>query len=340
MAGWKLIYEIVGSLGQGWQVDASALQNSGEYRGLVSGPDAMRLFFIARTEKLNPCMERICPPLGWLRVDGRLHFNDEDLSAELSIMLRESLSPEQMANEIMVRLFPIYRDFLGAIEKHKLQSQPSETRPPESVQVPRQETVTEQQAASDFVRCMLEESARAWPSTHEALKASLGSKFVVEDEKTASFNWCLAAISLGLQGVRNTFVPEQAGKLEKWIFMGMTDWAVDEVKRYDAAFQKGFKWIFVDMNDQCRTFDELKPEAEAAFQRENPLGGVPGRLLHRWLGNNITNCEADILGNKTGFIDAWAMLEAESALAGLAVTWNWKKIKDDFNLVPSPGDNG
>ena len=196
------------------------------------------------------------------------------------------------------------------------------------------------QAASFFVCFLLEESTRTWPSTHEALKASLGSKFVVEDEKTASFNWCLAAISLGLQGVRNTFVPEQAGKLEKWIFMSMTDWAVDEVKRYDAAFQKGFKWIFVDMNDQCRTFDKLKPEAEAAFRRENPLGGVPGRLLHRWLGNNITNCEADILGNKTGFIDAWAMLEAESALAGLAVTWNWKKIKDDFNLVPSPADNG
>ena len=123
MATWELIHKIVRNLGRGWGVDASGLQDSGEYRGLASGPDGMRLFFIARAEKLDPRMERICPPPGWLRVDGRLHFNDEDLSAKLSIMLRESLSPEEMANEIMVRLFPIYRDFLGAMEKHKLQRQ-------------------------------------------------------------------------------------------------------------------------------------------------------------------------------------------------------------------------
>jgi hypothetical protein len=311
MAGWKLIYKIVGSLGQGWQVGASALQDSGEYRGLASGPNGMRLFFIARTEKLDPSMEHICPPLGWLRVDGRLHLNDEDLSARLSIMLRESLSPEEMANEIMVRLFPVYRDFLGAIEKHNLQSQPSQTRQSDSVQVHTQETVTEQQAASYFVRRMLEESARAWPSTYEALKASLGDKFVVEDEKMASFNWYLAAISLGLQGVKNTFPEEQARRIENWIFIDMNDqWAIDEVKRYEAAFLKG--------------------------RGEAPLGGVVGRLLHRWLGKNSRDCEAEILGQKTGFIDVWAMLETERVLTELAVTWNWKKIRDDFNLVPSP----
>ena len=330
MATWELIHKIVRNLGRGWGVDASGLQDLGHYAGLASGPDDMRLFFIARTEKLDPCMERICPPLGWLRVDGRLHFNDEDLSAKLSIMLRESLSPEEMANEITNRLLHIYREFLSFVAKYNLPNEevaaelqggthieldwqrfqqelgPEKfaqveqlgkrvfkvrekildtlydngiasrgkrdphslsSEPPESVQDSRQKTMTEQQAASFFVCFLLEESTRTWPSTHEALKASLGSKFVVEDEKTASFNWCLAAISLGLQGVRNTFVPEQAGKLEKWIFMSMTDWAVDEVKRYDAAFQKGFKWIFVDMNDQCRTFDKLKPEAEAAAQR-------------------------------------------------------------------------
>lgn len=311
MTTWELVHKIVGNLGRGWGVDASGPQDLGHHAGLASGPNGMRLFFIARPEKLDPRVEHICPPLGWLRVDGRLHFNDEDLSARLSIMLRESLSPGEMANEIIVRLFPIYRDFLSAIEKHNLQSQPSDTRRPDSVQVPRQKTMTEQQVASYFVRCMLEESARAWPSTHEALKASLESKFVVEDEKMASFNWFLAAISLGLQGVKDTFEQEQASRIEKWIFIDMNDqWAIDEVKQYQAAFQKG--------------------------REENPLGGVPGRLLHRWLGKNLRNCEAEILGKKTGFIDASAMLETERVLTELAVTWNWKKIRDDFNLVPSP----
>lgn len=310
MAKWELLHEIIKNLGRGWEVGASGLQDSGEYRGLASGPNGMRLLFIARTEKLDPCMEHICPPLGWLRVDGRLRFNDEDLSGKLSIMLRESLSPGEMANEIMVRLFPIYWDFLGAMEKHNLQNQPREESPPGPVQV-LQETVTEQQAASSFVRCMLEESVRAWPSTYEALKASLGSKFVLEDEKMASFNWSLAAISLGLQGVRNIFQPERAIRIEKWIFVNMNDqWAIDEVKQYEAAFQKG--------------------------RGEAPLGGVVGRLLHRWLGKNIRNCEAETLGQKTGFIDAWAVLETERVLTELAVTWDWKKIRDDFNLVPAP----
>jgi hypothetical protein len=193
VAASELVHKIVGNLGRGWQVDAGALQNSGEYRGLASSPDGMRLFFISRTEKLDPLMEHICPPLGWLRVDGRLHFSDEDLSAKLSIMLRESLSPEEMANEIMVRLSPIYRDFLCAMEKHNLQNQPSEERPPGPVQVS-QKTMTEQQAASSFVCCMLEESARSWPSTYEALKASLGNKFVLEDERVltelaVTWNW-------------------------------------------------------------------------------------------------------------------------------------------------------
>jgi hypothetical protein len=128
VATWELIHRIVRNLGKGWEVGASGLQDLGHNAGSASGPNGMRLFFIARTEKLDPCMEHICPPLGWLRVNGRLHFNDEDLSAKLSIMLRESLSPEEMANEIIVRLFPVYVDFLGAIEKHNLQSQTSETR--------------------------------------------------------------------------------------------------------------------------------------------------------------------------------------------------------------------
>jgi hypothetical protein len=165
--------------------------------------------------------------------------------------------------------------------------------------------VTEQQAASDFVRCMLEESARAWPSTYEALKESLGDRFVVEDEKMASFYWSLAAISLGLQGLTNTLPAEQARRIENWIFIDMNDqWAIDEVKQYEAAYQKGL------------------------VERLDPLGGIIGRLLHRWLGKNIRNFEAEIDGTKTGGIDVWVMLEAEKALAALATGWSWKNIRD------------
>jgi hypothetical protein len=233
------------------------------------------------------------------------------LSAELSLELRQSLTPVEMATEIKARFLSIYRDFLSVVAKYNRQKEASEERPSEPVEVCLK-TQTEQQAASSFVRFMLEESARGWPSTYQALKGSLGEKFVVEDENTASFNWCLAAISLSLRGVKNTFPSEQASRIEQWISIDMNDqWAIEEVRQYEAARQKA--------------------------ERLDPLQGIAGRLLHRWLGKNIRRCEAQIDGKKTGLIDVWAMLETERVLTELAVSWSWKKIRDDFNLVPSPG---
>lgn len=112
---WELVNKVVRNLGTGWQVDAGALQQSGEYRALASGPDDMQLFFIARTEKIDTCVEHICPPLGWLRVDGRLHFTDPNLSARLSIELRETLTGVEIAKEINARLLPIYKQFLDVM---------------------------------------------------------------------------------------------------------------------------------------------------------------------------------------------------------------------------------
>jgi hypothetical protein len=123
---WELCHAVVKHLGRGWQVDASALQIGGEYRGKASGPDGMTLSFIARTVNLDPIMEAICPPLGWLRVDGRLPYNDGGPFAKLSIELQESQPPEEIANEIIVRLLPVYRDFLEVMAKYHPQDQPIE----------------------------------------------------------------------------------------------------------------------------------------------------------------------------------------------------------------------
>lgn len=332
MAKWELIHQIVKNLGADWEVDASGPQDLGHFAGLTSGPGGMRLFFIARTEKLDPCMERSCPPLGWLRVDGRLRLSDNDLSAEISIMLRESLTAEEMANQLMVRLLPIYADFLDVIVKHSLQSHPGEACLTESpIEIPdkklratvtpagkfaqSRKTLTELEAASCFVRFILEASGRAWPNTYETLsrwQAAIGRKFVVQDERMASLDFSLAAIALNLQAVRNLFPPEQAKRIEERVFVDVNDsWAVEELKQYDAAFQRG------------------------AADGLDPLGAVVGRLLHRWLGENIKNCEAEIGGKKTGFIDAMVMSVTFDALGELAGAWNWKDIKDNVNPVAS-----
>jgi hypothetical protein len=109
MASWQLFHEVIENLGDEWNVDASGPQEVGYYAGLASGPHGMRLFL--RSEDNNFALD-------WLRVDGRFHFSDLDLTADLSLTLSGSLAGKQLADEIKTRLLPVYRDFLCAIENH------------------------------------------------------------------------------------------------------------------------------------------------------------------------------------------------------------------------------
>jgi hypothetical protein len=118
---WELMCEVVKNLGTDWQVGASGPQDLGHFAGLASGPGGIRLYFIARTEKLDPCMEHSCPPLGWLRVYGRFNFADEWLESKLSITLQQSLGAEGIANELIVRFLPLYADVVAAVQKHNSQ---------------------------------------------------------------------------------------------------------------------------------------------------------------------------------------------------------------------------
>ena len=121
MAKWELLYEIVKNLGRGWKVDAGGLQDLGFFAGIASAPAGMELRFFAPTEKLDPSRERSYPPLGWLRVDGRLNFGNRGLSGGLSIELRDSMTPEELGNELILRFLPLYADVLEIVEKHNSQ---------------------------------------------------------------------------------------------------------------------------------------------------------------------------------------------------------------------------
>lgn len=290
MSGWALIDEITVNLGKGWAVEAGALQCAGHFAGMASGPDGMRLFFITRTEMLDPRMEHGCPPLGYLRVDGRFPFLDEELDAKISLTLSDSLSASVIARQIRARLLPPYADFLSSLKLHVIPGLP------------------ESEAASTFVRTMMEESARTWPDLYETLRTL--RKFTVKDETLASLHCSLAAIALGLQAVKNLYPPEQAHRIERLVSDAMNDqWAVEEVRLHAAAFQQ-------------ESLDGL-----------DPLGAVVGRMLHRCLGENIGKFEAEVGGVKTGFVDALAMKAGMTAIAGVVAKWNWKSIRENLRLV-------
>ncbi len=132
MSRWELVDQITKNLGKDWQVEGAGPQKLGHFVGLASGPSGMRLFFIARSQKLDPCIERSCPPLGWLRIDGRFPsssgpektFEDGSYRPEpepqISISLPESLTAKQIARELSVRFLPLYEGFLSLVKKHNL----------------------------------------------------------------------------------------------------------------------------------------------------------------------------------------------------------------------------
>jgi len=128
---WELVHEIVKNLGNGWQVKSASLYDEGLSAGRASGPGNMELSFIARAKKVERGYRHNYPPLGWLRVDGQINFIDGNvdlsslegpiITAKISIELPDSMTADEMANEIIARLLPLYAGFLSVVEKHRLE---------------------------------------------------------------------------------------------------------------------------------------------------------------------------------------------------------------------------
>jgi len=175
--------------------------------------------------------------------------------------------------------------------------------------------LTEQEAASQIVLYITNEAQETWPIIHKNLEDSFKEKFIVEDEKMASFDLALAAIAQDLQAVKNLFAQDQAERIEKWVLkcIDTKDWgeyATNEVKKYGEKFQKEIQNINIG---------------------GDPLSAIPARLLHRWLGKNIQNFEVEMSNKKTGIINPVLLLMVTSILANFH--GKWKKLKENFKIV-------
>ena len=181
--------------------------------------------------------------------------------------------------------------------------------------------MTEQEAASYFIRSIMNEASSAWPSILEELKDTFQEQFVLEDEKMANLDLSLAAISLDLQATKNLFSNVQAERIEKWVYEyfkgeNCREYAVDEIKKYGKEFQEHTPNMYVGTN---------------------PLSAVSARLLSRWLGKNIHNFEIDMgdLGNgeKTGIVSISPQMQMMVDILLAGFIGKWKKIKDNFRLI-------
>jgi len=307
MSRWELVDKIALYLGNEWTVDVAAPQDVGLLVGKVSGPHGLRLRFMARTKILEPKIGHICPPLGWLRVEGQFPITKSGLEAKLGVEISGELAPPEMALEIKARLLPAYADFLSALKKHSPELEEfqeiDQFRPP----------LPEGEAASTFVRCMIDESRFAWPSIYASLRETFGRHFLVGDETLARFHCALGAISLGLQAAKNFYPADQTRRIELWVFSELKEvWAIDELKRYSAAYQQA-------------SLNALHPL--------EPTSAVTSHLLHYWLGENIRKFEAEIEGRKTGLINPLLVSAVMSTLSAIVAKWSWKTVWGRMTLV-------
>ncbi len=175
--------------------------------------------------------------------------------------------------------------------------------------------LTELDAATLFVLYITKEVEKEWPTIYKSLKDTFKENFVVEDESMATFDLVLAAIAQDLQAVKNLFPFEQAERIENWVLRlianeDLGEYSVDEVKKYGKKFQK---------------------EVQSIESGGDPLSAIPGRLLHRWLGENIKNFKVELNGKKTGLISPILIMMVSQILMGFVGTW--KRLKEEFKLV-------
>lgn len=181
--------------------------------------------------------------------------------------------------------------------------------------------ITEQEAASHFIRSIMNETSSAWPSILVELKDTFQEQFVLKDEKTANLDLSLAAISLDLQAIKNLFSNVQAERIEKWVYEyfegeAWREYAVDEIKKYGKVFREHTPNMYVGTN---------------------PLSAVSARLLSRWLGNNMHSFEIDMgdfcNGEKTGIVSISPQMQMMVDILLAGFVGKWKKIKDNFRLI-------
>lgn len=176
------------------------------------------------------------------------------------------------------------------------------------------EKITEKDLANNFLLGIFEDIENIWPAVHKNLKDHFKEKFILKDEKKASFDLFLASVAQDLPAVKNLFPKDQAERIEEWIFKiisdNFNDYAVTEVKTYIKEFQDAIQNNSIDYD---------------------PLSIIPTRLLHNWLGENIQNFEIEMNGKKTRIINPVLLAMVSNIL--LQFIGTLKRLMDDFKII-------
>lgn len=180
----------------------------------------------------------------------------------------------------------------------------------------KKQKIKEIEAATEVVQFTIRVADKEWPSISKSLQDMFKEKFVIENESTASLDFLLALISIGLQSTKNIFTKDRAQRLSEYVTFcfdtdGYGEYAKKELEQYQKAFER---------------YKETK---------NYPHDEVAARLLHRLLGKNIHNITVTFGEKKTDVLSPFVVSTLSSMLLHLLAPNPWKIIHDQYELVES-----
>jgi len=174
---------------------------------------------------------------------------------------------------------------------------------------PNPTTITELEAAAQFVTLILRESRTAWPQIKRDIESMFIPEFAAADEMMAPLDLALASIALHTRSARNLFPKGQASRIEKWILRCINsdqygEYTTNEVRRYWELMSK-------------------KPDAHPL----DFMNDVSLRLLLRWAGGRTTN-----LVGEHGYFEPLVLLYLSDAITDIGLMY-WTTLKHSRTLV-------
>ena len=175
-------------------------------------------------------------------------------------------------------------------------------------------TLTDGDAAATVVNGALRDVEAAWPGIYQSLQDEFGADFVVHDERLAGFDLAIAVIAMDSQAITNLFPPDQGQRLRAWTrrCLNSPEWgeyALRELDSYTDEFQRGL---------------------EAPDPRD-AVPAIAGRLLHRWLEEEVRRFESVVGGERTGFLGPLLLTRVFGIIASFV--GRWSSLAQEYVIV-------
>jgi hypothetical protein len=213
--------------------------------------------------------------------------------------------------------------------------------------------MTEREAVIWVNQHIITSAVHVWPRFFRSMQTFANLSLQVLDDEQATFDLALAAMALELQAVKNLFPKDQAERITTFAYeQGHSakygDYAFQELKRYIGAYEAELQLIGTDGKPLIKDYLFAQDYSSGSLDLNRylirsarfwndafmiPVGVVCALLLHRWLGEDVTNYEAKLEEKGAGVLDPVLLDSVIEILCAPPFVGTWKYVKDTFLLI-------